>query len=99
MRIHIMCSIARIFSSQPAVAKLRQEKALPELTIFEIDVISHNSPNEEDLKSKMSSTFIRNWIAERQKQPQGEHAERSRSEGRIKQVERGEAGWIGPQDA
>ncbi|KAE9409475.1 Nucleotidylyl transferase [Gymnopus androsaceus JB14] len=50
------------------IAEYRKKKGFPALTTFEIDVISHTSPNEEDLGLKMSSTFIRNWIAGRQKQ-------------------------------
>ncbi|KAI5124568.1 hypothetical protein M0805_003088 [Coniferiporia weirii] len=55
-----------------AIATLREEKGLPALHCFVIDVISATSANLEvedvDMlrKAKMSSTFIREWIARRQ---------------------------------
>ncbi|KAJ3984627.1 Nucleotidylyl transferase [Lentinula detonsa] len=82
------------------IADYREKKQLPKLTVFIIDVISHTSSNitEEDLsllrQTKMSSTHIRNWIAEREKQQQ--EAQTQRTEDRSKPVERGEFGWISP---
>ncbi|KIK57627.1 hypothetical protein GYMLUDRAFT_45789 [Collybiopsis luxurians FD-317 M1] len=54
----------------------RRAKDLPGLRTFIIDVISHVDPNitEKDLEimrnTKMSSTFIRNWIAKREQHPE-----------------------------
>ncbi|KAJ3993588.1 hypothetical protein F5050DRAFT_1714370 [Lentinula boryana] len=82
------------------IADHREKKQLPKLTVFVIDVISHTSSNitEEDLsllrQTKMSSTHIRNWIAEREKQQQ--EAQTQRTEDQSKPVERGEFGWISP---
>jgi phosphopantetheine adenylyltransferase len=55
------------------VDKCREEKGLPRLRTFVIDVISHSShrleaEDVETLKqAKMSSTYIRQWIVSRQK--------------------------------
>jgi pantetheine-phosphate adenylyltransferase len=55
------------------VDKCREEKGLPQLRTFVIDVISHSSyrlevEDVETLKqAKMSSTYIRQWIVSRQK--------------------------------
>jgi hypothetical protein len=55
----------------------RQEKSLPALQTFTIDVISSDHPNldhedQEMLKAtKISSTFIREWIVKNQGGPQG----------------------------
>ena len=55
------------------VAKLRKEKNLSTLKTFVIDVISSTESNldSDDIdalkKTKMSSTFIREWIVEKQK--------------------------------
>ncbi|KAI0005985.1 Nucleotidylyl transferase [Russula compacta] len=60
-----------------AVDKYREEKGFPPLKTFVIDVISHSSPrlDVEDLEglkqAKMSSTYIRRWIASRQKREAG----------------------------
>lgn len=57
-----------VLTGRTLVAKHRAEKGLPPLTSFVIDVISHNDTNldsrdVEMLKAtKMSSTFIREWI-------------------------------------
>ncbi|TFK30159.1 Nucleotidylyl transferase [Coprinopsis marcescibilis] len=57
-----------------AVAQCRKSKDLPPLETFVIDVISatHESLDHEDAevlaKSKLSSTFIRGWIAESAKE-------------------------------
>ncbi|KAA1469552.1 Nucleotidylyl transferase [Dentipellis sp. KUC8613] len=54
-----------------AVTKRRAEKSLPALRVFVIDVISHSSArlDAEDLEllkqTKMSSTFIREWIVKK----------------------------------
>ncbi|KAI0054014.1 Nucleotidylyl transferase [Auriscalpium vulgare] len=56
-------------SGGAAVDKRRQEKQLPPLQTFVIDVISHTSHRLDDedaellKKTKMSSTFIRQWIS------------------------------------
>jgi len=53
------------------VDKWREEKGLPRLKTFVIDVISHSSgrleaEDVEELKeAKMSSTYIRQWIVSR----------------------------------
>lgn len=55
------------------VASVREERNLPPLRCFVIDVVSSTSANlhEEDMdmlrKAKMSSTYIRQWIVSRQK--------------------------------
>jgi pantetheine-phosphate adenylyltransferase len=55
------------------VDKRREEKGLPQLRTFVIDVISHSShrleaEDVETLKqAKLSSTYIRQWIVSRQK--------------------------------
>lgn len=57
-----------------AVAKRREEQALPALRTFVIDVISATeaSVDAEDAAvlrtAKMSSTYIREWIVKNQKQ-------------------------------
>jgi pantetheine-phosphate adenylyltransferase len=54
------------------VDKYREEKGLPRLKAFVIDVISHSSSRleVEDVEAlkqaKMSSTYIRQWIVSRQ---------------------------------
>ncbi len=59
------------------VDKCREEKGLPPLKTFVIDVISHSSSrveveDAEALKqAKMSSTYIRQWIVSRQKREAG----------------------------
>lgn len=56
----------------PLVHRLRQEKSLPPLHTFVIDVISATEASVDDkdaemLKNtKMSSTFIRRWIVQNQ---------------------------------
>ncbi|KAI0273580.1 Nucleotidylyl transferase [Gloeopeniophorella convolvens] len=56
-----------------AVDQFREEKSLPPLRTFVIDVISHSSRrlDDEDVEvlkqAKMSSTFIRQWIVSRQR--------------------------------
>lgn len=53
------------------VDKCREEKGLPPLKTFVIDVISHSSSRleAEDVEAlkqaKMSSTYIRQWIVSR----------------------------------
>ena len=60
-----------------SVDRCREEKGLPPLKTFVIDVISHNSRrlDVEDVEAlkqaKMSSTYIRQWIASRQKRDMG----------------------------
>ncbi|KAH8106808.1 Nucleotidylyl transferase [Cristinia sonorae] len=60
-------------SGGAAIAKHRKEKNLPSLRTFVIDVISSTEANldaadaEALKKTKMSSTFIREWIVEQQK--------------------------------
>jgi len=55
-------------SGAASIASHRAEKSLPALRTFTIDVISHTSSNleHEDMemlkRTKMSSTFIREWI-------------------------------------
>ena len=65
-------SLLQPFESDPStVDKLRAERGLPALKTLVIDVISHNSakvdPADAELlkQTKMSSTFIREWIAKR----------------------------------
>jgi pantetheine-phosphate adenylyltransferase len=59
------------------VDKCREEKGLPALKTFVIDVISHSSrrldvEDVETLKqAKMSSTYIRQWIVSRQNRGAG----------------------------
>ncbi|KZV62157.1 Nucleotidylyl transferase [Peniophora sp. CONT] len=58
-------------SGAASIDKLRAERALPALKTLVIDVISHNSPKLDSAEAeilkqtKMSSTFIREWIAKR----------------------------------
>ncbi|TFY77650.1 hypothetical protein EWM64_g6361 [Hericium alpestre] len=60
-------------SGGEAIDRHRMEKSLPPLRTYVIDVISHSSArlNEEDLElmrqTKMSSTFIREWIVKHQR--------------------------------
>jgi len=60
-------------SGGKAVDKCREEKGLPRLRTFVIDVISHTSHRleAEDVealkRAKVSSTYIRQWIVSRQK--------------------------------
>jgi len=64
-------------SGGKAVDQCREEKGLPPLKTFVIDVISRNSrrldvEDAEALKqAKMSSTYIRQWIVSRQKRDTG----------------------------
>jgi len=64
-------------SGGKAVDKCREEKGLPPLKTFVIDVISHSSrrldvEDVETLKqAKMSSTYIRQWIVSRQNRGAG----------------------------
>ncbi|KAI0249432.1 Nucleotidylyl transferase [Lactifluus subvellereus] len=64
-------------SGGKAVDRCREEKGLPPLKTFVIDVISHNSRrlDVEDVEAlkqaKMSSTYIRQWIVSRQKRDTG----------------------------
>ena len=59
------------------VDKYREEKGLPPLKTFVIDVISHSSrrvevEDAEALKqAKLSSTYIRQWIVSRQTREAG----------------------------
>jgi pantetheine-phosphate adenylyltransferase len=61
-------------SNGAQVNKCREEKSLPLLKTFVIDVISHSSgrleaEDVEELKqAKMSSTYIRQWIVSRQRE-------------------------------
>jgi phosphopantetheine adenylyltransferase len=70
--IAYMCS-----SIGTQVDKCREEKGLPPLKTFVIDVISHSSGRleAEDVEAlkqaKMSSTYIRKWIVSRQKGERG----------------------------
>jgi pantetheine-phosphate adenylyltransferase len=65
--IACMCSFIGV-----QVDKCREEKGLPPLKTFVIDVISHNSGQleAEDVEAlkqaKMSSTYVRQWIVSRQ---------------------------------
>jgi pantetheine-phosphate adenylyltransferase len=64
-------------SGGKAVDKYREEKGLPPLKTFVIDVISHSSSrveveDAEALKqAKLSSTYIRQWIVSRQMREAG----------------------------
>ncbi|TRM62564.1 hypothetical protein BD626DRAFT_569714 [Schizophyllum amplum] len=68
-------------SGAQAIAKHREEKGLPALQTFVIDVISPTShlldaEDEHALReTKMSSTFIRQWIIEQQQQEDSHPAE------------------------
>lgn len=63
------------------VASHRQARKLPQLEVFTIDVISSTSSNldHEDAewlkRSKLSSTFIREWIVNQGKQEEEEDEE------------------------
>ena len=65
------------------VHSYRKEKGLPPLQTFVIDVISPTSSNldHEDAEmlkqTKMSSTFIREWIVQKQKEYTKEEAKES----------------------
>jgi hypothetical protein len=67
------------------VATHREEKNLPPLHTFVIDVISADSEklDHEDMemlrRTKMSSTFIREWIVERSKQEEEEGEEEAKA--------------------
>ena len=73
-----LCCASMMDSSSPAVKKIREEKGFNPLTTFVIDVISHTEESvdahdaETLRKTKMSSTFIREWIV---KQRNSKHAE------------------------
>jgi pantetheine-phosphate adenylyltransferase len=68
----VVASFACIHLLVLKVDKCRDEKGLPPLKTFVIDVISHSSgrleaEDVETLKqAKMSSTYIRQWIVSRQ---------------------------------
>ncbi|KAJ4487798.1 hypothetical protein J3R30DRAFT_850774 [Lentinula aciculospora] len=93
-------------SGAEIIATHREKEQLPKLAVFIIDVISHTSSNitEEDLslmrQTKMSSTLIRNWIVDREKQPRASQILKieSDTEGYLKPVERGEVGCVGSPD-
>jgi len=67
------------------VATCREEKNLPPLQTFVIDVISADSEklDHEDMemlrRTKMSSTLIREWIVERSKQEEEEGEEEAKT--------------------
>jgi len=69
-----------------AVAKLRVSKDLPPLNIFLIDVISSVSVSLDHAdvdwlkEHKLSSTFIRQWIVDREKAKERDLQETSESE-------------------
>ena len=60
------------------VAEIRKEKGFPPLEVYVIDVISSTSPNlsHHDAgwlkKTKLSSTWIREWIVSQSKQEEEE---------------------------
>ena len=64
---------AMFMSNDAQVDRCREEKGLPRLKTFVIDVISHSSARleAEDVEAlklaKMSSTYIRQWVVSRQK--------------------------------
>lgn len=69
IRVLIQCLLDNYFI---LVASHREEKGLPVLQTYTIDVISSNSSklehDDEMLKqTKMSSTFIREWIVKSRK--------------------------------
>ena len=70
LRVSCFSILLVIFhSNDSAVDKLRAERGLPALKTLIIDVISHDSakldPAEAEIlkQTKLSSTFIREWIA------------------------------------
>lgn len=69
----VVALLAMFMSIGAQVDRCREEKGLPRLKTFVIDVISHSSARleAEDVEAlklaKMSSTYIRQWVVSRQK--------------------------------